>query len=289
VVRHGTVSVMNDAAALSWLETDDGRLAYRDTGTGDPLVLLHGGFLDHHMWHAQTAAFAGHCRVIALDARGHGASANASRPFRHTDDVAALLRHLDLGPAVLVGLSMGGGTAVDTALEYPDMVRALVVSGVGTSQPRFADPWTLEVLNKWQAALAAGDADAWLAQFELFGVGPHRQPADVDEEVMRQTRRMARHTIAKHTADEGDRLVPVADTWGRVASIAVPVLAINGDLDSPDHIAMAEQLVRAVPDGRVAAVPGTAHYPNMEKPRVFNEILAGFLRELPHGGGGLGA
>jgi len=61
---------------------------------------------------------------------------------------------------VLVGLSMGGGTAVDTALEHPELVRALVVSGVGTSQPRFTDPWTLDVLTRWQAVLAASDAEA---------------------------------------------------------------------------------------------------------------------------------
>jgi pimeloyl-ACP methyl ester carboxylesterase len=276
-------------SVMSWLETEDGRLAYRDTGSGDPLVLLHGGFLDHRMWQPQLSAFASHCRVIALDARGHGGSDNATRPFRSTDDVAALLRHLDLGPTVLVGLSMGGGTAVDAALEHPDLVRALVVSGVGTSQPRFTDPWTLDVLNRWRTALAAGDADAWLDAFERFGVGPHRAPGDVDPDVLLQTRRMARHTIAKHTAGEPDHLVPVADTWTRAASITVPVLAINGDLDSPDHIAMAELLARTVSDGRTATVPGTAHYPNLERPAAFNEILAGFLRTLPHGGGHLAA
>jgi pimeloyl-ACP methyl ester carboxylesterase len=145
------------------------------------------------------------------------------------------------------------------------------------------------VLNKWQAALAAGDADSWLAAFELFGVGPCRALGDVDPHVTQQTRRMARHTIAKHTAGERDWLVPVTDTWARAASITVPVLAINGDLDSPDHIAMAEQLTRIVTDGSATTVRGTAHYPNLEKPRAFNEILADFLRTLSHSGGHLAA
>ncbi|WP_420714398.1 alpha/beta fold hydrolase [Streptomyces sp. NRRL WC-3744] len=111
--------------------TCDGSLAYRDAGEGRPLVLLHAGFFDHSMWDEQIRAFAPHYRVIAPDARGHGASSNATRPFRPADDLAALLRHLDVGPAVLVGISMGGGTAVDTALEHPELVRAVVVSGVG--------------------------------------------------------------------------------------------------------------------------------------------------------------
>ncbi|WP_143673523.1 alpha/beta fold hydrolase, partial [Streptomyces griseiscabiei] len=80
-------------------QSDDGPLAYLDTGQesgrkagpGTPLVLLHGGFTDHRMWRDLVPALvaAGH-RVIAPDARGHGASANASRPFRLTDDLAAL-------------------------------------------------------------------------------------------------------------------------------------------------------------------------------------------------------
>ncbi|WP_086821640.1 alpha/beta fold hydrolase [Allokutzneria sp. NRRL B-24872] len=263
---------------LSWFE--DGRLAYLDVGAGEPIVLLHGGFLDHRLWRSQISAFAEGYRVIALDSRGHGASANATRPFRHTDDVAALLRHLGLGPAVLVGVSMGGGIAVDTALEHPELVRALVVCGAGTSQPRFTDPWALEVFGRWQSALAAGDAEAWLAAFEEFGVGPHRAPEDVDEAVMLLTRQMARGTIAKHTKGEPDWQVPVPDTWARLPSITVPVLAINGDLDAPDHIAMAEELARTVRNGRVATISGAAHYPNLEKPASFNEILASFLGSL---------
>jgi pimeloyl-ACP methyl ester carboxylesterase len=272
---------------VAWLETDDGRLAYCDTGSGDPLVLLHGGFLDHHMWHAQIPLLAGHCRVIAPDARGHGASANATRPFRHTDDLAALLRHLGTGPAVLAGVSMGGSIAVDTALEHPDLVRALVVSGAGTSQPRFRDPWTIDVQGRWAAAMAAGDLDASVEAFVSLGAGPRRAPEDVAPDVLRHTRRMARHTMSKHTKGERDWQLPVADTWTRAAGITVPLLAINGDLDSPDHIQMAEQLARMVPGGRATTVHGAAHYPNMERPAEFNDALAGFLRELAHSGGAL--
>lgn len=96
-----------DVADVAWLDTNDGRFAYHDAGTGDPVILLHGGFLDHRMWDEQIPVLESRYRVVAPDARGHGASANASRPFRHADDLAALLFHLDIGPAVIVGLSMG--------------------------------------------------------------------------------------------------------------------------------------------------------------------------------------
>ncbi|CAL9593829.1 Putative non-heme bromoperoxidase BpoC [Streptomyces sp. enrichment culture] len=265
---------------LHHFPTDDGPLVYRAAGSGPPLVLLHGGFLDHRMWDAQIPAFAAGHRVIAPDARGHGASANATRPFRQTDDLAALLRHLDTGPAVLVGVSMGAGIAVDTALEHPDLVRAVVVTGAGTSEPDFRDPWTTAVLADWGRALAAGDVEGWLAAFLRFAVGPHRRTRDVDPGLLSRQREMALGTVTKHTAGEPDHRVPVTDTWSRAATIGVPVLAVHGGLDSDDHLRMAGRLARTVPDGREATVEGAAHYPNMERPDAYNALLARFLREL---------
>ncbi|MEF3113895.1 alpha/beta hydrolase [Streptomyces chrestomyceticus] len=255
-------------------------LFWLDTGSGRPLVLLHGGFLDHRMWDRQVPAFATQYRVIAPDARGHGRSANATGPFRPADDVAGLLRHLGTGPVILVGLSMGAATAVDTALEYPELVGGLVVSGAGTSEPYYSDPWTVRTMGAWRAAMASGDLDACVEAFTLLALGPYRGLDDIDAEVVRELRDMKRGTLAKHTSGEGNPIVPVPDTWERAAGIEVPVLAVNGGIDSPDNIGMAERLVRTVKNGRAVSVDGAAHYPNMERPDEFNEIVGSFLETL---------
>ncbi|MDT0455032.1 alpha/beta hydrolase [Streptomyces sp. DSM 41527] len=269
---------MIDASDMRSFDTEDGRLVYRDVGAGRPLVLLHGGFVDHGMWDDQIPVFATDHRVIAPDLRGHGGSSNATTPFRQTDDLAALLRHLDVGPAVLVGLSMGGGIAVDTALEHPDLVGALVISGVGTSEPAFQDPWIHAIQAEQDRALAVGDAEAWVEAFIRGAAGPHRTLDDVDQEVVCRLREMTRRTVSKHTGTEPVLMVPVTDTWERAAKITVPVLAVNGGIDSDDHIGMAERLVHTVANGRATTVEGTAHYPNMERPDTFNDILGRFLR-----------
>ncbi|MFE0425422.1 alpha/beta fold hydrolase [Streptomyces sp. NPDC058953] len=264
------------------LPTGDGVvLAHRDRGTGEPLVLLHGGFLDSAMWEAQIEAFARSHRVIAPDLRGHGGSAHHTRPFRHTDDVAALLRRLDCGPAVLVGLSLGGGVAVDTALEHPALVRAVVVSGVGTSELDLRDPWTTGVLADVQRLMAAGDAAAGIERFLDFAAGPYRVLADVAPEVVDALRAMAWHTLTTHMTGEPVRATPVTRTWERLPGVTVPVLAVNGGLDSEDHLRMAGRLAAEVANSRTATVEGTAHYPNMERPDVFDAILAEFLDGLP--------
>lgn len=76
-------------------------------------------------------------------------------------------------------------------------------------------------------------------------------------------------------------LIPVERTWERLPGITVPVLAVVGDLDASGHNAMAERVARKVPDGELATVEGTAHYPNMERPAEFLTLLRGFLQRTP--------
>ncbi|MGW1179319.1 alpha/beta fold hydrolase [Kitasatospora sp. NPDC002543] len=265
---------------LRSFDSGHGRLAYLDAGTGEPVVLLHGGLLDHRSWADQLPALLPHHRVIAPDTRGHGASDNASRPFRPADDLADLLRHLGLGPVTVVGLSMGGTIALDLALEHPELVRALVISGNGTGESEFGDPWLGELRDEQNAALAAGDGERWLDSFTRLASGPHRGLEEVDPEVVRRLKEMTRNTVAKHTPDDPQYLVPVTGTWKRLTGITVPLLAINGGVDSVDHICLAERVVRTVVDGRAVIVEGTGHYPNMERPEEFNAHLLGFLGAL---------
>ncbi|WP_445525463.1 alpha/beta fold hydrolase [Streptomyces cyslabdanicus] len=272
---------MTAAADPCYLPSSDGDLAYLDTGSGDPVVLLHSGWVDHRVLDAQIAALAAEFRVIAPDARGHGFSANATRPFRWADDLAALLRHLDAGPAVLVGVSMGGVIATDTILEYPELVRGVVVCGAATSEFEYTDLWARRIQAESARALGSGDIDGWLTSFLSFAPGPHRALEDMDQDIPRRLRDLALHTLSKHTADEKDWRVPLTGTWDRVPKIGVPVLTVNGALETPDLVAEAERLARTVPDGRSVTIEGTAHYANLEKPEEFNTIVADFLRALP--------
>ncbi|GAA1005295.1 alpha/beta hydrolase [Streptomyces thermogriseus] len=273
--------VMTAVADLRFFPSSDGDLAYLDQGSGDLVVLLHSGWVDHRVLDAQIAALAREFRIVAPDMRGHGLSANATRPFRWADDLAGLLRHLDAGPAALVGLSMGGAVATDTAIEYPELVRGVVVCGAATSEFRYTDPWAQRMQADCLRALGAGDVDSWLTALLGFAAGRGRTPDDLGPDIPRRLREMALHTLSKHTPDEKDWHVPLTDTWARVPGIAVPVLTVNGALDAPDLIAEAERLARTVPDGRSVTIEGAAHYPNLERPEVFNGIVADFLRTLP--------
>ncbi len=257
----------------------DGHLAvWSNEHAGRPLVFLHGGGLDHRMWEHQVAAFTPTHHVVMVDARGHGESSTATTAYRHCDDAAAVLRALDLGPAVLVGLSMGGGVAVDTALEHPDLVAGLVVSGTGTSEPTFTDPWVLDVFAEWKAAEETRDPQRWLDAFLRFLPGPRRTLDDVDAAVVDRVRKMGWDTLQNHAVHGFVPPTAVTRTWERVPSVDVPVVVVSGALDSPDHIDMGHRLADSVPSGRTVDIAGTAHYPNMERPDEFNEAVAGVTR-----------
>ncbi|MET9308495.1 alpha/beta fold hydrolase [Streptomyces cellulosae] len=268
---------MTGASDLHTFPSADGDLAYRDTGSGDLVVLLHSGFVDHRIWDDHVPVLAERYRVVAPDTRGHGFSANATAPFRWADDLAALLRHLDAGPAVLVGLSMGGVIATDTVLEHPGLVRAVVTAGAATGDFRSTDPWHQELRETIARALATGDVTTWLDAFLRLVPGPGRSADDIDPEILRRVREPALHTLSKHSAGEKDWLVPVTGSFDRVGEIHVPLLAVNGSLEPADLHAAAERLAGAVPDGRTATIEGTGHYSAMERPDAFIGVLLDFL------------
>lgn len=263
------------------LEVPDGRLVHTVAGPIDtrrpPVVLLHGGALDRRLWTHQVDHLAQRRTVLAVDARGHGESSTPSTAFRQCDDVAALVQHLDQGPAVLVGVSMGAGAAVDTALEHPDLVAGIVASGAGTNEPTFDDPWTLDVLGRAAEAQAALDAPRWIATMTEFAVGPRREVSDLDPAVVDLVAGMMGDTVRNHVRPDAVAPQHVTGSWQRLDEIAAPVLAVVGELDSADHIAMSERLARGVREGRTVRIAGTAHYPMLERPEEWNRAVDDFL------------
>lgn len=267
------------------LDVPGGHIDYLDTGAGDTLiVLLHAGYVDRRMWGDQIAHLAAGARVVAPDARAHGQSSTPFEPFRQCDDVAALIRHLDAGPAILIGTSMGAGTAVDTALEYPDLVTALVISGAGTNEPVFEDPWSLSQLARLQRAMDAMDAAAWIDAELDYAAGPARTLDDLDQSVVKQLRTMHKHFVATHVRPG---IVPpghVVGSWERLPEISIPVLGIVGEADGVDHHRMCERAVASVQDGRgVARIADAGHYPNLERPAEWDAIVDEFLADLDPG------
>lgn len=263
------------------MDVPDGMINFRDAGTDSPpVLLLHAGYVDHRMWDGHVERLAQRMRVVAPDARAHGQSSTPFAPFRQCDDIAALIRHLDAGPAVLVGVSMGAGAAVDTALEHPELVRALVISGAGTNEPRHAEPATLDLLASMDRAVRDRDPEAWLAAVIRSVPGPSRTLDQVAPEIIARVREMQEHFVRTHVRPG---VVPpghVVDSWERLGEITVPVRGIVGELDARDHVADCRRALDLVADGRgLATIPDAGHFPNLEQPEAWDQIVDEFLTD----------
>jgi 3-oxoadipate enol-lactonase len=261
-------------------EINGSRLFYEIAGSGDPLVLVHAGIADHRMWDDQVAAFAQHYRVIRYDMRGFGQSAPVDADFAHHHDLYQLLGTLGVDRAHLIGCSKGGRTAMDLALEHPDMVRSLVTvcSSPGGMQAEGDPP---PIMGELIAADEAGDLDR-LNELEvrLWVDGSHRTPDKVNSAIrerVREMNRIALHNEGVSTGTEQSLEPPAID---RLEAITMPVLVVTGDLDVPPTQQAARIMGERIPNARTAVIENTAHLPNMERPDEFNRIVLEFLAEL---------
>ncbi|MFF7604814.1 alpha/beta fold hydrolase [Streptomyces parvulus] len=236
------------------------RTWYETEGTGDPLVLLHGGFCTNETWGAQRADLAAAHRVLLPERRAHGHTPDVAGPLTYqdmADDTVAFLETVVGGPAHLVGWSDGGVVALLVALARPDLVRRVVVVGA-TFRPAgesFAEPGMLD-------AMTPGSPDMEFFR-EMY------EPVSPDG---------AGHwpVVAAKVLDMW-RTQPTL-TEPELGRVTAPVLVVSGD-DDLMTLEHTTALYRALPDARLAVLPGASHLVPLEKPALLNGLILDHLAE----------
>jgi len=244
-------------------------------GEGEPtVILIHGGFLDCHMWDEQFDLLAKTHRVLRYDASAHGRSVLPPDAYWDHMDLRELMNTLGIERAVLVGLSLGGRIAIDMALEEPERVEAVVAVSSGLSGYRFESEYHIENRDAMIDAWRAGEFDAVVEAFQReWTDGPYRTPEEVDPVVREKVRAMARNGL-EH-AMEGRLIDPPA--IDRLDELDLPMLVVVGELDMPGIHEIADMVVAANPSAQLVTIPDVAHMVNMEAPDRFNELLLGYL------------
>ncbi|MEX0863674.1 MAG: alpha/beta hydrolase [Acidimicrobiia bacterium] len=262
-----------------FVETVGARLHYSIGGEGPAVVFIHAGVADSRMWLDQIGGLANAYTVAAFDQRGFGRTDFDPVPYADRDDVIAVMDHLGLDQAVLVGCSMGGDIALQTALQSPTRVIGLVLVGAA------APGW--EPANGWNeppqedeaiAALRAGDIQRCvLLEAEVWLAGVGRTLGQIDPDLLATFIDM--DTKPNLTYPDRAKLpIPfdgVVDE--RLDEIAVPCLVVVGEHDLPDVIESAGYLARRLSDQPEVVILGAAHLPSFEKPAEFNQVMRRFL------------
>lgn len=250
------------------------RLYVEEAGAGPAVVFLHGFTLDSRMWDDQFLPLAQHGRVIRYDLRGFGRSAvPKEEPYSHVEDLRALLDRLAIEQAALVGLSKGGAVALDFALTYPRRARALAL--IDTVLGGFS--WSTEGAARdalvWEEAARGGIPAAkqsWLSH-PVFAPAM-RQPA-----VAVRLRQIIDDYSGWHFVHANPEQGIAPPAAQRLGELAMPTLALVGELDTLDFRQITDLIARQIPHARALVVPGVGHMANMEAPEAVTNALLEFI------------
>jgi pimeloyl-ACP methyl ester carboxylesterase len=249
------------------------KLYYEICGQGEPLVLIHGGLTTIAEMQGWVQPLAEKRRVIAVEMQGHGRTADTDRPMSFAtmgDDIAALLNHLKIPKADVVGHSFGGAIAIRAAIQHPDKLRRLVV----ISSPHARSAWypeTQEGMSQVGAALAENMMQTPTGKFSKQWPEPQRFPRFLDK-------------LGKMMSEDYD--------WSAdIAKLPMPVLLVFADNDSVPQKHIAEffapsgggvkepgWLNTRMSKSRLAVVPGYSHYNFISSPEV-PQIVGKFLAD----------
>jgi len=257
---------------------DGGELYYEVAGEGPAVVLGHAGIADCRMWDPQMAPFSERYRVIRYDVRGFGRSSRPESEWSPHADLSALLTHVGVERAAVIGVSMSGGIAIDFALAYPQMVWALVPVGAGLDGFDWSRDEALKRFGEEEKAeLAAGKIESAVElNVRMWVDGPSRRADKVDAVVREKVREMQRAIFEKgEPSGQPLPLEPLAIT--RLEEIKAPTLALVGDKDLSAILEITDLIADRVPGARKAVIRNTAHVPSMERPEEFNRLVLEFL------------
>jgi pimeloyl-ACP methyl ester carboxylesterase len=258
-------------------------MACQDSGTGMPLVLVHGSMNDYRCWNFQIPVFAAHYRVIAVSLRhyfpepwdGQGADFSI---LQHADDVAEFTRALDLGPVHLLGHSRGGAVVLNVAARHPAVIKTLILvdaSGLEALLPETPESRAmavegLKLHERLRADLSKGDRETALRAY----VDALSWPGRWDELTPDRKSSFFDNVATAIQVEVRPSLSAKA-----IGKFQFPILMLTGET-SPRRYG---QMLRAMRDclpgsvGEPTVIPSAAHGMNRDNPQAFNAAVLGFL------------
>lgn len=256
------------------------RMHWREEGSGDPVIFIHGFPFNHTVWDAQLAAVPAGWRFIAPDLRGFGQSADAGAG-RYTmdlfaDDIIALMDHLGAEQAVICGLSMGGYVAFSLAARYVGRVRALVlVATRANADSAEAKSHRQELANLARRNGPQPVVDSMLPK--LFSAHTRLKYPQLVEKVRTMMQQTPPETLAR--ALEG--MAARKDYTAELDNINVPTMVVRGEQDEIIPAGDISAIARTVRGARHEVIALSGHLPNLEASDVFNTLLDNYLNFLP--------
>jgi pimeloyl-ACP methyl ester carboxylesterase len=274
---------------MPYAKSGNVNLYYEETGAGFPIIFVHEYGSDYREWESQVRHFSRRYRCVVYNARGYPPSdvpqTDAEYGYEQArDDVAAVLNHLGIRQAYIVGLSQGAYATLQFGLRYPEMTRGLVVAGVGSgSPPRLRAEFVKNTLASAELFLTEGSA----AVAETMAISPTRIQLKAKnprgyEEFLAHLRDHSNIGMALVGRNYQAKRPSLEDFGPALGQLRMPVLLACGDEDEP-CIETNIWLKRVIPTAGLWMVPRTGHAINLEEPASFNRAVSDFFAAVENG------
>jgi 3-oxoadipate enol-lactonase len=250
-------------------------LSYLDIGEGQPIIFIHGLFLDHTAFQSQIAAFGKRAHIIAIDIHGHGKSAILDKPMsidEMAEDYFDLVSQLGISAAIWVGLSLGGMTSLRIAINHPEAVQGLLLlntnagSGAGKKIPSVDGlnaPLTMWFL--WHTRfLKTQVLKAGLFGKTTFATKPELQNIWIEK--MQQVSSISMKNVIEAVLSAGSIL-------DRISAIAVPTIVAGGIEDTALPISASQEIHDRISNSTFVEIPECGHSSSIEQPAAVNQLL----------------
>lgn len=257
------------------IDVGDFRIAFERRGTGPPLVLLHGALADSRSWRRQLDALSDEFTVVAWDAPGCGRSSDPPEIFElsdYADVLAAFLDEVGVERPHVLGLSFGGGLALEFYRRYPTTPRTLVLASAYAGWAGSLPPEAVEERRRkgmQQSELSPEQVvRIWIPTLlsESASVEVIAETAAIMSDFHPAGMRAMLHAFAE------------ADCRDVLPTIDVPTLLLYGDADQRSPLNVARDLHAEIPTSELVVMPGVGHVGNVEAPETFNNEVRSFLR-----------
>jgi len=258
-------------------------LYYEVAGAGPPLVLIHGWSLNLRMWDRQVSALSGRFRVIRYDRRGFGKSTANEDITWDADDLNALLDHLGIAKAHILGMSQGARVALQFARDHSDRVSSLILHAAPPPDG-FGLPWTgadRTRFDEWTTIAREQGLDAFRRAWSshpLMAI-----PAGHADAQARLTELLAAYRGGRFLSPASPSGAVAAITMDDLPRIRVRTLVLVGEKEVPFLQIVARAFAYYLPDARLATVPGGGHMINLIEPDRYNTALLDFLTGVDPG------
>jgi pimeloyl-ACP methyl ester carboxylesterase len=258
-------------------------LYYELSGSGEPLVLVHGSWGDHHVWDAVVGSLAESFRVLAYDRRGHSASerpAGQGSVFEDADDLAGLIDELGLAPAHVVGNSFGAAITLRAATRHPDAFRSLAAH----EPPLFPllagtafEPALEEVQRRIDAVVQLLERDDQEGAAKLFADTIAVGPGAWEEQLTPQVREVFIANAPTFLDEVRDPDALQMDLDALVA-FDKPALLSSGTESAPFFAPVADMIAQRLPRSQRVTIDGANHVPHLSVPQRYVDLVSTFAQ-----------